>query len=372
MGGKVVLTLELPATIQQTYLEARLMSPMLITVALCLLVPALQLILGNVPALRVEPSLIADLLVYGATVIAVLATAGIVDWFPITFITTPLRAVVVLVILAVLPVLVGLCERWLRRDGESVYSGLASHWAFDHLKNNLLGALAGISIVLYLYSVQQEVVPYISGISWGAYMEPVLAFCALAAVWFVAVQQRAERPQVAAVGPILADSDASASPVASTLRRSTLRNPNQVFNVVWLTVIMAVCVRGGIYIVGVLHHMRVNQMPLDFSWWALPLLAGMLSFFFGCGTNPDKPEIYITFLAGTPVAILVEFVCLSLYQGGDGIGVARWAFPAACLALYALFVGLTFGHVEKGRVSMFSLVPTGLCIVAFVILMTVW
>lgn len=314
----------------------------------CLIPVSLQFLLGSLKVLRAEPGRVADGLLYIATTLAILATNGVLDWFPTTFITSPGMAAGLFVGLAALPVAAGLIES--RVKGDAYYDPKMSHWLLEHLKNNLLGALAGVGIVYFLNSIQSEVTLFTESTKWLGFMEAILALCTAVAIWFAALQQRVERSEMAD---------------GRELQRSTLKNVHQVLNVVWLAYIMSISLRGGVYIIGSLMERRAIGASPSFDMAVLPLLVAILAFFFGCATSPEKVEIYITFLTGTPIAILVQFVWLSLYSGGAEYRIIRWAYPAGALLLYALVVGVTYGRVKVGKVSLFSLVPTLLCITAF-------
>lgn len=333
-----------------------------ILLSLCLLPNILNYILSHVRP-GVTPAKIADAITGIASGIAIAAVIVGFDWFPIWAIENPVPFAVIIVALAALPVIAGLLEGRLRTGGEQIYSTQRSHWLLDHLKNNLSAACAGISIVYFLHSIQHELIPYIKSISWSDYLEPILAFAALAAVWFCAVQQRTERSQLAAT---------STGSASTELKRSTLKNPNQILNTLWITVIIAFCVRGGIYILSFLYYMNSKQTPLEFNPSTIIAMAGALIFFFSCGANPDKPEIYITFIAGTPIAILAQFVWISMYHPSPELAIARWVYPVACLLLYALILGLTFHKVKGGKIGLFSMAPVGFCIVAFAVIATLW
>ncbi|MDR1441195.1 MAG: hypothetical protein LBJ02_02195 [Bifidobacteriaceae bacterium] len=346
------------------------MSPDRAVVAVDLLIWALGSM--SVWWLRVLPAKFGVVWITIATPLAILS-----DWYPTSLVARPAPWLLGALVLAVLPVAVGLAEAKLRANGEAIYPTNREHVLDGHLLTNLAGALILIILVSVLHKFGAPFTDYLHDISWGKYFAPLLSFSALVAIVFVSFQQRDEGTE--AVGEADATMNRKQRRKArqgldpKVLVKTSLRNPNQIANVIWLTAVMAYGGRSAVYMLAFLHNQQRGGDPVELPWWMVPALIGILGFFFACAIS-KKLVIYITFLTATPVAITIEFAVLSLYASSPTQEAARLLLPLLSLGAFAAVVSVTLRRVDTDRrkPGPFGLAAALLCLAGYIALWVIW
>ncbi|WP_282944521.1 hypothetical protein [Cellulomonas endometrii] len=267
--------------------------------------------------------------------------------------------------LAVLSPLLGLWESRRVPDGQRIFStgrqpGVPSRFR-GHLTTNVVGAAAVGATVWAALSTP--------GLS-GYLEEPRPAYVstiALPLAWLVVRAFISWQQSTVVAGATSDGLPATGGSVEEALTGYSLRHAHQLTNVVFLTLATFVTLTMVFYLLDYAIARSTAGDPLSMSWAVVLAATMMLAFLLACGSFGAKGSsaVYLTFLTGTPAALVGVILWFSLYESGVARTVATVAVVTAGYLGYStqtVLAGRRDG--EKFQAHYFSATAIAVVIVA--------
>jgi hypothetical protein len=269
------------------------------------------------------------------TGISIVLTGTTVTVFPVK---APILAIAIGVsFFAILPPIVGLAENRWRTHGKQIFAGKRF---LPHLLSNGVGAGAAI-LFFATASTTHGLIAFATSFRDQSAFNVVLPLATVVVFAFLRWQQITDCPTIDDLVKNNGDWE-------SAIRGSSLTTGHQIANTIHLLLANFIGASSVLYLLGYTILQAKHHHPLSFTWqmgWAMGLF---VAYLFICGSPLlwQHRAVYLTFLTGTPGAIIAAMIWLALLKPSFG----RNLFAVLLIAIgYLLYCALTVLGLVYGQ-----------------------
>lgn len=252
---------------------------------------------------RAQPQTFQRVVVYVGTIGALLFTSLNIPLYHLVLYVSPLVVFFALVLLAVVPPIAGLIE-------ESRDPGVFTKDRFvSHLATNIFGAVATAAFIWVGHRTPGFDTFTVEFKSEAAF-NIVLPMTTAVILAYVRWQQINAYP---ALDRSITEGN---SDWVDGIKGFSLRHIHQLTNAIYLIVVTFMGAGMILYLFAYTLEQAKAGQPLALTWQLVGAIVTLLAFLFACGLPGSRKHraVYLTFLTGTPAAMLVSVVWLALLQ----------------------------------------------------------
>lgn len=302
----------------------------------------LVLIWVNRRAPEVQPKSIKDRFTDGISGISIVLTGAMITLFPVK---APIYLIaIILSFFAILPPFVGLAENKFRTHGKQIFD---SKRFIGHLASNVVGAAAAI-LFFATVSTTQGLVSFVANFRDAPGFNVVLPLSTVVVFAFIRWQQITDCHNIDELVKGNGDWE-------SQIRGSSLTAGHQIANTIHLLLVNFIAASSVLYLLGYTILQAKNHHPLSFTWQMGCAMALFVVFLFVCGSPLlwQHRAVYLTFLTGTPGAIMAAMIWLALLKQSFARNLFAVLLVAVGYLLYCALavLGLVYGQRQTAGVT---------------------
>lgn len=250
---------------------------------------------------KARPEIVQRILVFLFTVGALLFTGFNIPLYQVVLLASPIFVLIGLLVLAVIPPLSGLIES---RANAAIFT---RDRFVPHLATNVLGATAAAAFI-WVGRTTPGFDTFSVEFKSDAAFNIVLPMTTIVILAFARWQQLTACPQL---DQLAAQNRAG---IEQCIAGFSLRHVHQVTNVVYLIAVTFMGAGMILYLFAFTLEQAKDGSPLAFTWQLGIAIVALLAFLFACGFSRSHQAVFLTFLTGTPAAMMVSVVWLALMQ----------------------------------------------------------